>query len=76
MKILIENRLINLEIINKRLTSIIDVKYDNDEIEINYRNNQIKYRIGDNIKIKIYLLKDDIKMFKIILDNKLLDIEL
>ena len=40
------------------------------KIEINYRNNQIKYRIGDNIKIKIYLLKDDIKMFKIILDNK------
>jgi len=74
IKLLIDNKLIYVNIANYKLLEkeIIEILYDNDIITIKYKNNTILYKIGDKINIKIFLLNDDIKLFRIVLDDLLI----
>ena len=70
IKILIDNLLISVNIFNKKLLehNIINIIKQNDiEIEFEYKENKIKYTLGQMINIEIYRNKLEINPFRFII---------
>jgi exoribonuclease R len=74
IKILINNKILNLFIDNRLINNeIIDVYYNDTFIKIKHKENEKILNINENVILKIYFIKNAFNPFKIILsDNYIL----
>ena len=71
LRVLIDNKLILLNIFNNKIikNDIINIIDKDDKIQIKYKDIEKEYMIGQSIRLKIYYLKMNINPFKIVLDD-------
>jgi exosome complex exonuclease DIS3/RRP44 len=71
LKIIINNRILYINIFDNRLikNDIINIYTNDNSMKIIYNDKEKEYKIGDNIEIKIYFIKNNINPFKIVIKD-------
>lgn len=71
LKIIINNRILYINIFDNRLikNDIVNIYTNDNLMKIIYNDKEKEYKIGDNIEIKIYFIKNNINPFKIVIKD-------